>query len=84
MPEVKDAAEAVRLAKKYAREMSEWFFWGSVIESSYDEEHKVWRVVFTAATGLLAPYRTYEVLIDATTGALKEFRRLDSHEGRGR
>ena len=44
MPEVKDATEAVRLAKKYAKEMSGWFFWGSVIKSSYDEEHKVWRV----------------------------------------
>ena len=80
---VKSAEEAVAIAKRYAKEASETLFWKDVLECTYEEEKRAWRVVYQASPGILSPYHTYEVLIDAETGEVISSRRLPEHAPQG-
>ena len=75
--QVKDAEEAIAIAKRFARETTSRLFWKDVLECAYDEKQKAWRVIYQAAPSVLSPYYTYEVLIDAETGKVVSSRRLE-------
>jgi hypothetical protein len=74
---VVDARKAVEIAREYAKTSMGTLYWRDVIECEFIEKTGDWRVVFEASPGLLAPYYTYEVVIESSTGHVKRAKRIE-------
>jgi len=72
-----DARKVIEIARDYAARSMQASYWGDVLECEIDKETNDWKVVFTAAPGLLAPYYKYEIFVDPKTGSVKRARKIE-------
>lgn len=80
MPEeirVKDGQTATAIVREYAQRAFVSLFWREVRTVQFDEENDHWVVVFEASPSYSAPYFIYEAYIDAKTGAISNFKKIE-------
>ena len=74
---VKNAQEATAIVREYTERAFLHSYWREVVESEFNSGNNEWRVVFVASPRLTVPYNEYEAIVDADTGNIIRFKKLE-------
>ena len=74
---IQNGQEATAIVKEYAGRAFETLYWRDVEGVDFNAANKEWRVVFVASPTLIAPYWKYEAVVDADTGNIIRFKKLE-------
>ena len=76
---VKDVATVTRIVKKFLEDMHRYLWSFETVKASLDRDKALWELEVKFMTSILSPQYTYEIKIDAKTGEVISYIKVEEN-----